>query len=93
VARQLKQLVVYKEASCPLEISLLGVAETTMPLTPYVEDQIWLRTYPVRLAGTRFDARMTVICLASGQLMLHSPCHITPAIAKEISALGQVAHT
>ena len=35
---------------------------------------------------------MTVICLASGQLMLHSPCHITPTIAKEILALGQVAH-
>ena len=63
-----------------------------MPLTPYVEDQIWLCTYPVRLAGTRFEARMTVICLASGHLMLHSPCHITPTIAKEISALGQVAH-
>jgi hypothetical protein len=35
---------------------------------------------------------MTVIRLTSGQIMLHSPCHITPTIAKEISALGQVAH-
>ena len=35
---------------------------------------------------------MTVIRLASGQLMLHSPCHITAAIGKQISALGQVAH-
>ena len=35
---------------------------------------------------------MTVIRLASGQLLLHSPCQITPAIAKDISALGQVAH-
>jgi len=35
---------------------------------------------------------MTVIRLASGQLMLHSPCHITPAMAQEIAALGQVAH-
>lgn len=63
-----------------------------MPLTPYVEGQIWLRAYPVRLAGTRFEARMTVIRLASGQLLLHSPCDITPAIAEEISALGPVAH-
>jgi hypothetical protein len=35
---------------------------------------------------------MTVIRLASGQLMLHSPCDITAAIAEEISALGPVAH-
>lgn len=63
-----------------------------MLLTPYVEDQIWLCAYPVRMAGTRFDARMTVIRLASGELMLHSPCNITAAMAKAISALGPVAH-
>ncbi len=63
-----------------------------MLLTPYVEDQIWLGAYPIRLAGTRFEARMTVIRLASGELMLHSPCNITAAMAIEISALGPVAH-
>lgn len=35
---------------------------------------------------------MTVIRLASGELMLHSPCNITAAMAKQISALGRVAH-
>jgi hypothetical protein len=35
---------------------------------------------------------MTVIRLASGQIMLHSPCPITTAIAEEVSALGPVAH-
>lgn len=65
---------------------------TAMPLTPYVEDQIWLCAYPMRLASTRFEARMTVIRIASGELMLHSPCNITAAMAKEISALGPVAH-
>ena len=63
-----------------------------MLLTCYVADYIWLRPYPVRLAGTRFEARMTVIRLASGELMLHSPCDITPAIAGELSAIGRVAH-
>lgn len=63
-----------------------------MSLTPYIVNQIWLCTYPVRLAGTRFEARMTVMRLGSGDLMLHSPCTITPAIAKEIAALGPVAH-
>jgi hypothetical protein len=67
-------------------------AKSTITLAPYVADQIWLCPYPVRLAGTRFMARMTVIRLASGNLMLHSPCQITPTIAGEISALGQVAY-
>jgi len=35
---------------------------------------------------------MTVVRLASGKLMLHSPCGITAMIAEEISALGSVAH-
>lgn len=63
-----------------------------MQLIPYVAGQIWLCPYPIRLAGTRFEARMTVIRLASGQLLLHSPCHITSALAQEISSLGSVAH-
>jgi Domain of unknown function (DUF4336) len=63
-----------------------------MPLTPYIVDQIWLCTYPIRMGGTRFDARMTVIRLSSGELMLHSPCDITAAMAEKISALGPVAH-
>ncbi|HTU00150.1 MAG TPA: DUF4336 domain-containing protein [Rhizomicrobium sp.] len=65
---------------------------TAMHLTPYVADRMWLCAYPVRMAGTRFDARMTVIRLSSGALMLHSPCEITAAMAEEISALGPVAH-
>jgi hypothetical protein len=63
-----------------------------MLLTSYVAGQIWLCPYPVRLAWTRFEARMTVIRLASGQVMLHSPCDITAALAGEIAALGPVAH-
>ena len=35
---------------------------------------------------------MTVIRLASGALMLHSPCDITASMAGEIAALGPVAH-
>jgi hypothetical protein len=63
-----------------------------MQFSPYVPGQIWLCAYPVRLAGTKFDARMTVIRLASGALMLHSPCEITAPLAQEITALGPVAH-
>ncbi len=35
---------------------------------------------------------MTVVRLASRELMLHSPCNVTAALAKEISALGPVVH-
>jgi hypothetical protein len=63
-----------------------------MLLTSYIADQIWLCPYPVRLAWTRFEARMTVIRLASGQIMLHSPCDITAALAQEIVALGPVGY-
>jgi len=49
-------------------------------------------TYPVRLAGTRFGARRTVIWLASGKILLHSPGEIGAALADELSALGPVAH-
>ena len=63
-----------------------------MLLTSYDAHQIWLCAYPVRLAGTKFDARMTVIRLSSGEIMLHSPCRITAKIAEEVSALGPVAH-
>ncbi|WP_374297990.1 DUF4336 domain-containing protein [Sphingomonas sp.] len=63
-----------------------------MPLACFVADQIWVCAYPVRLAGTRFEARMTVIRLASGDLVIHSPCDITRAVSEEISVLGRVAH-
>jgi hypothetical protein len=63
-----------------------------MFLTPCVADQIWLGAYPVRLAGTRFEARMTVIRLASGQLLLHSPAPMTATTVSEISALGPVGY-
>lgn len=63
-----------------------------MLLASYIADQIWLRPYPVRLAGTRFEARMTVIRLASGEIMLHSPGPITADLVAELSALGPVAH-
>jgi hypothetical protein len=64
-----------------------------MPIVPYVPDRIWLCSYPVRLAGTAFESRMTVIRLAGGELMVHSPAPIDAALAAGIRALGgPVAH-
>ncbi|MBS0528239.1 MAG: DUF4336 domain-containing protein [Proteobacteria bacterium] len=63
-----------------------------MRLTSYIANQIWLCAYPVRLAGTAFEARMTVIRLASGRIMLHSPGPMSAALVEDILALGPVAH-
>ena len=62
-----------------------------MTLTEFVPGQIWIKDYPIRYAGCRFDARMTVLKISDTQLMLHSPSEIDPATKQAISALGDVA--
>lgn len=59
-------------------------------LKAFVPGQIWLCDYPIRYAGAHFNARMSVLRLTNGKLILHSPCEITPALAREITALGPV---
>jgi len=60
-------------------------------LQVFVPGAIWLREYLVRLAGVRFNARMTVLRLGSGALLVHSPCAFDDALTEEVRALGQVA--
>lgn len=61
-------------------------------LDPFVPGRLWLHRYPIHYAGTRFEARMTIVALASGQLLLHSPCAIDDALHGAIEAIGPVAH-
>ncbi len=63
----------------------------TPSLEAFVPDALWLREYPVRLGGARFNARMTVIKLRSGELLVHSPCAFDDSLAAEVAALGRVA--
>jgi hypothetical protein len=56
-----------------------------------VPDALWLREYPVRLGGARCNARMTLIKLRGGELLVHSPCAFDDALAAEVAALGRVA--
>src|SRR6185312_15594873 len=56
-----------------------------------VPDALWLREYFVRLGGARFNARMTVIKLRSGEILIHSPCAFDASLAAEVAALGRVA--
>lgn len=61
-------------------------------LEEVVPGEIWIVEYPVRYAGTEFGARMTVIRLPGGSLLLHSPSEISPARADALNALGPVGH-
>lgn len=62
-----------------------------MQVTTFVPGQIWLLDYPVRYAGCRFNARMSIVRLANGTLMLHSPGDMDDASARAISRLGSVS--
>lgn len=55
-----------------------------------VPDALWVRLYSVRLGGARFSARMTVIKLGNGTLLIHSPCPFDEALTTAIAALGPV---
>ncbi len=61
-----------------------------LSLTPFVEDSIWIQEYPVHYAGCSLRARMSVVRLASGKLLLHSPCNIDEQTKREIDRLGEV---
>jgi hypothetical protein len=56
----------------------------------FVPGQIWLQEYPIRYMGIRVNARMTVIRLASGDVVLHSPSHFDEALARGVAGLGPV---
>jgi hypothetical protein len=62
-----------------------------MDLKEHTEGSIWIAEYPVHYSGLDFTARMTVIRLADGRLILHSPSEIDDAAAARISALGTPA--
>lgn len=56
-----------------------------------IPDALWLATYVVSLGGARINARMTVIRLQSGKILIHSPCAFDEALQAEVAALGPVA--
>ncbi|WP_217696623.1 DUF4336 domain-containing protein [Photobacterium proteolyticum] len=64
----------------------------SMLLTEHTRDRIWTNDYPVHYAGLDFFSRMTVIRLIDDRLLLHSPCHISPALKAQLDQLGEVAY-
>lgn len=64
---------------------------THRPLTEYVAGRIWLKEYPIRFGGMDISARMAIVRLDDGRLLIHSPCEIDAELKGEIEALGPVA--
>jgi hypothetical protein len=60
-------------------------------LTPLAEG-IWVDSQAVRIVGTQLTSTMTVLRLAGGGLLLHSPIGMTPERRAAVDALGNVEH-
>jgi hypothetical protein len=58
-----------------------------------VDRDLWVHHHPFKLAGLfRLGHRMTVIRLADGGLVLHSPTPLDEALSAELAALGPVRY-
>jgi hypothetical protein len=55
-------------------------------------DGVWVAWAPQSFYGLKFGARMTVVRLGDGTVLLHSPVPIDGALKSEIDALGDVGH-
>ena len=56
-------------------------------------DDLWLIDGPaIRFYGMPFSTRATVVRLTSGELWVHSPTRLTEVLAREVAAVGPVAH-
>ncbi len=55
-------------------------------------DSLWTAATPIRFAGMSIPHVMTVVRLADGRLLLHSPCAPASALVDEIAQLGSVAY-
>jgi len=53
---------------------------------------LWIADAPLRFGGLEVGARMTVMRLASGALLLHSPIAASAEVVGEVQTLGRVAH-
>lgn len=61
-------------------------------LKPVAENLWMVDSGPVRPMGMALPVRMTVIRLADGGLLLHSPTRYTPELARALAAIGPVRH-
>jgi hypothetical protein len=60
-------------------------------LTAFAEG-VWYEAGPVRFLGLRLTSTMTILRLADGGLVVHSPLPLTPERRAAVEALGRVDH-
>lgn len=58
-----------------------------------LDKNIWIAERPQRFYGLEVGTRMTVIRLADGSLLLHSPVALDPELCRELDAIGRVRFT
>lgn len=63
-----------------------------MPQLQPIADNLWSVPAPQRFLGVHVGTRMTVIRLANGGLVLHSPVPLNAELRRELDALGPVQH-
>jgi hypothetical protein len=59
---------------------------------PFVPGRIWYCEYGVRYGAMDLEARTTIIRLANGDLLVHSPCPPDAGLQRQVDQLGVVAH-
>lgn len=67
------------------------MVENGAPLTR-VADGVWVNTAPVSILGTKLSSTMTILRLADGSLLVHSPVAMTPERRAAVESLGSVSH-
>jgi hypothetical protein len=56
-----------------------------------LHSDLWVADAPLRFLGLAVGARMTVVRLPDGGILLHSPIGRTPELDREVEALGRVS--
>jgi hypothetical protein len=57
-----------------------------------LDSDLWVADSPLRFVGLELGARMTVIRLPGGELLLHSPIAAAAELVREVESLGRVAY-
>lgn len=74
-------------------VSADGGAYRPLDTPKPVGDGIWVvDSGPLKPAGVPVPLRMTVLRLANGDLALHSPTRFSARLARELGAIGRIAH-
>lgn len=57
-----------------------------------IAPDVWVHATPLRFLGLEVGARMSVVRLPSGDVLVHSPVKLDAELARAIDALGPVRH-